>query len=116
MKNIATENPKEHWGFLYVENKTVLDMGCSFYEANFNPGMLSSAEWFVENKAAKVIGFDGDPGEVKKYNIVYKNNPKYNVFELYLNNETQIRDLLTSNGYEFIRENRWDDSYKHKSI
>ena len=29
---------------------------------------------------------------------------------------TQIRDLLTSNGYEFIRENRWDDSYKHKSI
>lgn len=97
MKNIATENPKEHWGFLYVENKTVLDMGCSFYEANFNPGMLSSAEWFVENKAAKVIGFDGDPGEVKKYNIVYKNNPKYNVFELYLNNETQIRDLLKMN-------------------
>lgn len=29
---------------------------------------------------------------------------------------TQIRKLLTSNGYEFIRENQWDDSYKHKSI
>jgi FkbM family methyltransferase len=29
---------------------------------------------------------------------------------------TQIRDLLTSNGYEYIRENRMDDCYKHKSI
>jgi len=29
---------------------------------------------------------------------------------------TQIRDLLTSNGYEFIRENNVDDCYKHKSM
>jgi FkbM family methyltransferase len=29
---------------------------------------------------------------------------------------TQIRQLLTSNGYDFIRENQWDDCYKHKSL
>jgi len=29
---------------------------------------------------------------------------------------TQIRDLLTSNGYEYIRENNVDDCYKHKSL
>jgi hypothetical protein len=29
---------------------------------------------------------------------------------------SQIRDLLISNGYEYIRENRWDDCYKHKSV
>ena len=29
---------------------------------------------------------------------------------------TQIRNLLTSNGYDYIRENHFDDSYKHKSI
>jgi FkbM family methyltransferase len=29
---------------------------------------------------------------------------------------TQIRDLLTSNGYVYIRENKWDDSYRHNSI
>lgn len=29
---------------------------------------------------------------------------------------TQIRNLLTSNGYEFIRENHVDDCYKHKSL
>ena len=29
---------------------------------------------------------------------------------------TQIRDLLTSNGYEYIKENQFDDCYKHKSV
>lgn len=29
---------------------------------------------------------------------------------------TQIRELLTSNGYECIKENQWDDSYKHNSL
>jgi len=29
---------------------------------------------------------------------------------------TQIRELLTLNGYEFIRENYVDDSYKHSSL
>jgi FkbM family methyltransferase len=29
---------------------------------------------------------------------------------------TQIRDLLTSNGYDYIRANSFDDCYKHKSI
>jgi FkbM family methyltransferase len=28
---------------------------------------------------------------------------------------TQIRDLLTSNGYVYLKENKWDDSYKHIS-
>lgn len=29
---------------------------------------------------------------------------------------TQIRNLLTSNGYVFLRENKFDDCYKHNSI
>jgi FkbM family methyltransferase len=29
---------------------------------------------------------------------------------------TQIRELLLSNGYQYIRENQWDDCYKHNSI
>ena len=29
---------------------------------------------------------------------------------------TQIKELLTSNDYEYIKENQWDDSYKHKSV
>ena len=94
MKNIPTEDPKHHWSFLDVKDKLVMDMGCSFYEAYYNPGMLSSAEWFIENGAAQVIGFDGDPDEVKKYNIVYKNDPRYEVFELWLDSPNHIRKLL----------------------
>jgi FkbM family methyltransferase len=29
---------------------------------------------------------------------------------------TQIRELLTLNGYEFIRQNKFDDCYKHSSV
>lgn len=29
---------------------------------------------------------------------------------------TQIRELLTSNGYVFVKENQWDDHYIHKSL
>jgi FkbM family methyltransferase len=29
---------------------------------------------------------------------------------------SQIKELLTSNGYEYIRENAFDDCYKHKSM
>lgn len=94
MRNISTEDPKDHWSFLQVKDKLVLDMGCSFYEAYYHPGMLSSAEWFVQEGARQVVGFDGDPAEVEKYSVVYKDNPKYQVFELWLNSDTHIRELL----------------------
>lgn len=29
---------------------------------------------------------------------------------------TQIRELLLSNGYKYLKENKWDDSYVHSSI
>ena len=97
MKNIPTEDPKHHWSFLNVKDKLVLDMGCSFYEAYYNPGMLSSAEWFIENGATQVIGFDGDPEEVTKYNIVYKNDPRYEIFQLWLDTPDHIKKLLEFN-------------------
>jgi glycosyltransferase involved in cell wall biosynthesis len=94
MKNINSEHPYEHWSFLDVKDKVVLDMGCSFYDATYNPGMLSSAEWFVETGATNIIGFDANPYEVDKYNTVYKNNPKYKVFKLFVDSTEKIRDLL----------------------
>lgn len=29
---------------------------------------------------------------------------------------TQIRELLVSNGYHYIRQNEWDDCYRHNSV
>lgn len=31
-------------------------------------------------------------------------------------NRSEIRKLLLANGYEYIRENQWDDCYKHNSV
>jgi glycosyltransferase involved in cell wall biosynthesis len=97
MKNINSEHPYEHWSFLDAKDKIVLDMGCSFYDATYNPGMLSSAEWFVQTGANVVIGFDANPYEVNKYNIVYKNNPKYKVFQLFVDSKEKIKNLLNHN-------------------
>jgi glycosyltransferase involved in cell wall biosynthesis len=97
MKNINSEHPYEHWSFLDVKDKTVLDMGCSFYDATYNPGMLSSAEWFVQTGANIVIGFDANSYEVDKYNVVYRNNPKYKVFKLFVDSSEKIKDLLKYN-------------------
>jgi glycosyltransferase involved in cell wall biosynthesis len=97
MKNINSEHPHEHWLFLDVKDKVVLDMGCSFYDATYNPGMLSSAEWFVQTGANIVIGFDANSYEVDKYNIVYRNNPKYKIFNLFVDSSEKIKNLLKYN-------------------
>lgn len=53
MKKITSEEPKEHWSFLNPGNKIVLDLGCGkFYSS------ISTAQWFLNEGAAKVIGVD----------------------------------------------------------
>lgn len=94
MKNINSEHPQIHWSFLDVKDKVVLDMGCSFYEATYDPNMLSSAEWFVNNDAKIVIGFDANLYEINKYNTVYRNNSKYKIFQLFVDSKEKIKNLL----------------------
>jgi SAM-dependent methyltransferase len=53
MKKITSEEPKEHWSFLNIKDKIVLDLGCGkFYSS------ISTAQWFLDEGAAKVIGVD----------------------------------------------------------
>ena len=53
MKKIISEEPDLHWGFLDFKDKIVLDLGCGKFYSK-----LSTAEWFVQNGASKVIGID----------------------------------------------------------
>jgi hypothetical protein len=50
---IYTENPAEHWGFLPVNGKIILDLG-SGINSEFTPTPM----YWIEKKAAKVIGVD----------------------------------------------------------
>ena len=64
MKKIETEEPKEHWSFLSPQGKIVLDLGCGkFYSS------ISTAQWFLDEGAAKVIGVDlsKEPIEDQKF-------------------------------------------------
>jgi SAM-dependent methyltransferase len=64
MFKINSEEPKEHWSFLDIPGKIVLDLGCGkFYSS------LSTAQWFLDEGAAKVIGVDISKEEI--------DDPKY---------------------------------------
>ena len=86
---IHTEAPVEHWGFLPIEDKVVLDLGCGI---NNNEHMPTPMHW-INNKAKLVIGVDPSEESYQwfKTNYVIKNfiNIKDYVdriekFELYL--------------------------------
>jgi hypothetical protein len=86
---IATEHPQEHWGFLNVEGKSVLDLGCGI-NSEFTP-----TPWYFlqERKAKNVVGIDSDKQSYDwfKQNYVVKNFlpimdmvDRIEKFELYL--------------------------------
>lgn len=86
---ITTEHPKEHWGFLNVEGKVVLDLGCGI-NSEFTP---TPWHFLQDNKAKKVIGVDSDPKSYDwfKQNYVVKDFlpimdmvDRIEKFELYL--------------------------------
>lgn len=51
--NIPNENPTVHWGFFNVKDRVVLDLGCGKF---YSP--ISTAEFFINQGASKVIGVD----------------------------------------------------------
>lgn len=54
---ITSENPKEHWGFLFVQDKVVLDLGCGI-----NSEHTPTPYYFIQDRgASKVIGVDSNP-------------------------------------------------------
>jgi SAM-dependent methyltransferase len=86
---ITTENPQEHWGFLNVTGKKVLDLGCGI-NSEFTP----TPWYFLQDMQAKqVIGVDGNPQSYEwfKNNFKVKNFipimdmvDRIEKFELYL--------------------------------
>jgi phage anti-repressor protein len=68
IKQIKTENPSEHWGFLECDGRTVLDLGHGIWEQDTEPTPI----YFLKEKATLVVGVD--PSQ-PSYNW-YKDNLK----------------------------------------
>lgn len=68
MKIIKSESPAEHWGFLEVDGRVIIDMGSGIWEQDVEPSPL----YFLKEGARKVIGID--PSEPSY--VWYKDNLK----------------------------------------
>jgi hypothetical protein len=69
---ITTEAPDIHWGFLNVQGKSVLDLGCGI-NSEFTP----TPWYFLQDKKAKhVVGIDSNPQSYEWF----KNNFKVQNF------------------------------------
>jgi len=71
IRNINSEDPHEHWGFLPIDGETILDLGCGINNQEFLPTPM---HW-VQKGAKKVYGVDPSPQSYDwfKQNFVVKN-------------------------------------------
>ena len=86
---ITTEQPQEHWGFLNVQGKTVLDLGCGI-----NSEHTPTPWYFLQDmKANHVVGIDSNPQsyewfiknfKVKNFLPIMDYVDRIEKFELYL--------------------------------
>lgn len=56
IRNINSEHPEDHWGFLPIEGETILDLGCGI-NSDFTP---TPVHW-IQKGAKKVYGVDPSP-------------------------------------------------------
>lgn len=103
IKLIESENPSNHWRFLDVKNKVVMDMGCSFWDSTWNEGWLSSTEYFVDRGAKKVVGFDEAQHDVDRYHQLYNGDERYDIFRLKLTEHMTLQRLLNIHKPQVIK-------------
>lgn len=81
---VNNENPIEHWQYINVKDRVVLDLGCGRWEKieHRNQDWPTTPEYFLMNSAKEVIAVDADSGEIEwftnKFNDdIFKTN-KFN--------------------------------------
>lgn len=103
IKYITSENPSDHWRFLDVKYKVVMDMGCSFWDSTWHDDWLSSTEYFVDKGAKKVVGFDEAQHDIDKYHQLYNGDDRYDIFRLRLDDPITLQRLLNLHKPQVIK-------------
>lgn len=90
MKNITTEEPNIHWGFLNVKDKIVLDLGCGKWWSS-----ISTAEYFLNQGAKQVVGIDLSPMSI--------DNPLFTMIVERIDSAEQIQKLIDQYSPDIIK-------------
>lgn len=81
-----SEEPLEHWGFMQVMGKRVLDLGCSYFG---NEHSQSTPEFFIEQGASVVIGVD-----LTLESMARVNDPNIALIEMRVDNANELDALF----------------------
>lgn len=92
---VDNENAKEHWEFIDVNNKTVLDLGCGRWNEveKVEDHWLTTPEHFISHGAKKVIAVDIDPSEILWFKSKFSNSDNYEFLCKSIDSTQAIIDL-----------------------
>lgn len=102
MKNINSEDPKIHWEYVNVENKTVLDLGCGDFGNVNNLPYLSTIDYFILKGANHVIGVDSNFNDTSKILERYKDQ-KVTILNKSIESTSDIESLILENKPDIIK-------------
>lgn len=98
MHKLDNENSEEHWKFVNVNNKVVLDLGCGRWNKveKVEDFWLTTPEHFISKGASKVIGVDIDPIEIEWFKNKFNDDSRY-IFLLHpINNSDDLKILYNN--------------------
>jgi SAM-dependent methyltransferase len=103
--SIDTENPVEHWRYINVENRNVLDLGCGRWEEveKRDQTWPTTPEYFILNGAKKVVGIDLSEIEIQWFKNKYLDDPRYSFINEHLNSSQKIEELINQIKPECIK-------------
>jgi hypothetical protein len=93
---INTENPLEHWKYVDVFDKILIDFGCGRWEhvEYRDKSWPTTPEYFVQRGAKKVIGIDSDSNEINWFNQNYNNDSRYAFEVLAINSSENFKHIF----------------------
>ncbi len=98
MIQVNNENPKEHWQFISVKDRIVLDLGCGRWEQieYRDKNWPTTPEFFKMNGASSIIAIDSDHREIEWFKQNFSEDQIYNFILKSINTSDCFKELFLS--------------------
>ena len=102
IKEISVENPDQHWEYVNVKGKRVLDLGCGDFGNATILSYPSTFEYFLENDASFVVGVDYNNIDIENLTNKVDLN-KVKTLTMSIDNPQQIINLIEENNINIVK-------------